>query len=198
MKNTPERPVVAIFAGSSTPQDAKIMAAARDLGTKLGLAGYDITYGGGMQGVMGEVARAAHAAGAAVTAVVFSKYAHEEQLPGATIIPVETEQERFKAMTSHKNPVGFFALPGGPGTMREVMQGLELAVYDGGPPVILVKAGPYLDGLKASFDTAVAGGLIKPQMAGKLQLWSLEDPLPLASSSTAPAPLAAPPAVSRP
>lgn len=194
MKNTPKKPVVAIFAGSSTPQDAKITAAAKDLGTKLGLAGYDITYGGGLQGVMGEVAKAAAAAGAKVTAVVLARYAHEEQLPGATMIPVETEQERFKTMTTLNAPLGFFALPGGPGTMREVMQGLELAVYDGGPPVILVKVGAYLDGLKATFDTAVAGGLIKPAQAGKLQLWSLEDALPaLQAPAAAPAPAIAAP-----
>lgn len=184
MQNPVKKPSVTIFAGSSTPQDAAIMAAAVVLGTKLAQAGYDIVYGGGTQGVMGAVAAAALAAGAHVTAVVLAKYAHEEQLPGASLIFVETEQERFSAMTGPSNPAAFFALPGGPGTMREALQGLELAVYDGGPPVILVQVGNYLDGLKAAFDSALAGGLIKPRYADKMKLWSPDLPLEAALPKT--------------
>lgn len=165
------KPMVAIFAGSSTPADPAIMEAATALGTLLGKAGYDISYGAGTNGVMGAVAKAAMAAGANVTAVVLQKYADEEQLPGANLVFVETEQERFKVLSTLNNPVACFALPGGPGTMREAMQGLELAIYDGGPKVVLVQVGAYLDGLKNTFDAAVTGGLIKRQHKDKLVLW---------------------------
>ena len=68
------------------------------------------------------IAKAALEAGAEVTAVVLKKYDYEEQLPGAKLIFVETEQERFKELTTLNNPVACFALPGGAGTLREVMQ----------------------------------------------------------------------------
>ncbi len=167
------KPSVAIFAGSSTPADPAIMIAAEQLGTLLGKMGYDIAYGAGTQGVMGAVAKAAMAAGATVTAVVLKKYADEEQLPGAKLVFVDTEQERFKVLSTLNNPVACFALPGGPGTLREAMQGLELAIYEGGPKVVLVQVGAYLDGLKNTFDAAVTGGLIKPQHSDKLALWQI-------------------------
>ena len=151
--------------------------------------GYDIAYGAGTQGVMGAVAKAAMEAGSTVTAVVLKKYADEEQLPGAKLVFVETEQERFKALSTLNNPVACFALPGGPGTLREAMQGLELAIYEGGPKVVLVQVGSYLDGLKNTFDAAVVGGLIKPQHKDKLVLWAvesgLEAVLPAVSAATA-------------
>ena len=162
------RPVVALFAGSSTPKDPAIMAAAEKLGTTLGQLGFDLIYGAGTQGVMGAVAKAAAAAGSHVTAVVLEKYAHEEQIAGAALIQVKTEQERFALLSSHGNPVASLVMPGGPGALREALQGLEKAIYDTGAPVVLIEAGPYLDGIRQYFLLAVAGGLIREDRAGKL------------------------------
>jgi hypothetical protein len=49
-----------------------------------------------------------------VTAVVLEKYAHEEQVAGATLIAVKTEQERFVLLSSHGAPVACLVIPGGP------------------------------------------------------------------------------------
>ncbi len=163
------RPVVCLFAGSSTPKDPVILQAAQTLGTALGAQGFDLIYGAGTQGVMGAVAQAAAKAGSNITAVVFQKYAHEEQIPGATLIPVDTEQERFAAFMAAKNLVACLALPGGPGSLREALQGLEAAVYEDAAPLILVEAGPYLDGIKHYFAHAVEGGLIRPDRQAKLK-----------------------------
>lgn len=175
-------PTVSIFAGSKTPTDPAIIDAAKTLGHKLAIAGYGIVYGGGTQGVMGAVAGAAIAAGGKVTAVVLEQHKHETQFEKADIITVDTEQDRFKALVSHDNPVAGFALPGSAGTIREAMQGLELAVYENGAPVILVQVGSYMDGLKEAFDHSVAAGLTRPEKQDKLKLWpvsgDLSDVLP--------------------
>jgi len=162
------RPAVALFAGSSTPKDPAVMAAAEALGTALGRQGFDLIYGAGTQGVMGTVAKAAAAAGSHVTAVVLEKYAHEEQIAGATLISAKTEQERFALFSSHVSPVAYLVMPGGPGSLREALQGLEKAVYENGAPVVLVEAGPYLDGIRQYFNHAVAAGMIRADRAGKL------------------------------
>jgi len=163
------RPVVALFAGSSTPRDPAVMAAAQVLGRALGAQGFDLNYGAGTQGVMGAVAEAAAQAGSRVTAVVLEKYAHEAQLPGASLLHAVTEQERFHLLSTHNNPLACLVMPGGPGALREALQGLEKAVYENGPPVVLVEAGPYLDGIAHYFNNAVAGGLIRADRAGKLK-----------------------------
>lgn len=169
------RPSVAVFAGSSTPSDPLIMEAAALVGRKLAEAGYDIVYGGGDMGVMGAVAKAAQAAGAGITAVTLEKYAHEKQLPDVNLVVVKDERARFDALTTQGNPVALIALPGGPGALREVLQGVEKAVYEEGPPVVLAKVGNYLDGILQYFNQAVSAGMIKSSKAGKILAWSLED-----------------------
>lgn len=164
-------PAVAVFAGSKDPTDSEILTAAAALGEKLAAAGYEIVYGGGTQGVMGAVARAALEKGGKVTAVVLDQYSHEPQFAGAAVINVATEQDRFRALSTHGNPVAAFALPGSAGSLREALQGLELAVYENGPPVVLVKVGAYLDGLKDAFDQSVAAGLTRADKKDRLRLW---------------------------
>ncbi|HYD18300.1 MAG TPA: LOG family protein [Patescibacteria group bacterium] len=162
---------VAVFAGSKTPNDPAIMETAALLGQKLAQAGIEVTYGGGTLGVMGALASAALAAGGKVTAVILSQYEDEPQFEGASKLFASSEQDRFRILTSHNNPAALFAVPGGPGTMREVMQAVEAAVYEGKTGVVLVQVGDYLDGLKQTFDRSVAAGLIRPERADKLKLW---------------------------
>lgn len=165
------KPVVCLFAGSSTPNDPAIAAAAKELGRTLGQEGYDVVVGG-VVGIMGIVATAARDAGASVTIVAMEKYAHEETLDGATVLTVKSEAERFQIFCTQTNLAAHIALPGGPGTMREVMQGLEEAIYNNGVPVILAHAGDYMKGLRHFFDNAVAAGLVKPHFADRLKDWS--------------------------
>lgn len=174
----PVRPKITVFAGSGTPQDSQILLAAETLGQRLGEAGYDLIYGGGTMGVMGAVAAAAQKAGAQVTAVTLQKYAQEPQLDKAEVFVVEDESARFKLLTTHGNPVAFFVLPGGPGSLREALQGLEMAVYENGPPVILVQVDDYLDGISHYFNRAVESGLIKKGKEHCLKLWSPQKALP--------------------
>lgn len=170
------RPVVCVFAGSSTPLDSAIIDAAQKLGTQLGEAGYDLVYGGGTNGVMGAVAQAAQKAGANIIAITLEKYASEPQVNSATIKTVMTEAERFGAFLSCA-PVACFVLPGGPGSLREAVQALEETVYASGAPVVLVQVGQYLDGIKQYFDLAVAAGMIKASKKDGLKLWSTDNSL---------------------
>jgi hypothetical protein len=152
------------------------LEAARKLGTQLGEAGYDLVYGGGMDGVMGAVAAAAQKAGAAIMAITLEKYAHEPQFTGIQVSSVKTEAERFNSFLQ-QSPVALFVLPGGPGSLREAIQGLENAVYENGPPVILVKVGQYLNGIKHYFNQAVLGGMVKPAHQDCLRTWLVGSPV---------------------
>jgi uncharacterized protein (TIGR00730 family) len=173
-----DKPIITIFAGSSTPKDPAILEAAVQLGRKLGEAGFDIIYGGGSNGVMGAVAKAAQAAGSHITAVVLHQYRDEEQLPGAEQIPVMTEQERFHLLSTHRSPAAYFALPGGPGSVREMLQQLEKCVYEGvTSPIVLVQVGAYLDGIQQYFDAAITAGLVKPDKKDRLKLWPVSGDL---------------------
>ena len=153
------------------PSDASIIQAAETLGQEIGDCGFDLIYGGGTIGVMGAVAMAAHSAGACVEAVTLEKYRHEEQIADASLSAVETEAERFAKFTERENLSAFFVLPGGPGALREALQALEKAVYDNGPPVVLVEVSDYLYGIRHYFECALVAGLIKSTKADCLRTW---------------------------
>ena len=173
-----ERKLICVFAGASTPQDNAIIDNARALGSAIGREGHDLIYGGGLNGVMGACAIAADAAGANVNVVNIDRYAHEVQLMNATVKVVADELERFRHLALLSGADAMFALPGGPGTMREVLMGLESIVYDDNEaPLVLVKTPPYLDGVKSYFDHAVAVGLIKESKRNAMREWSPQQTL---------------------
>lgn len=178
-------PTVALFAASRLPKDLQIISSAEALGTALGTKGFGINYGAGTSGLMGKTALAAAAAGAQINAFVLARYKDEEQIPNACIITVETEAERFARMSTYQQPVAMIMLPGGPGALREVLQALESAVYDQGPPVILIKAGPYLDGIKNYFDQAVEEGMIQQEHKDKLKHLTVEETIAFLTPPTA-------------
>lgn len=161
---------VSIFAGSRLPRDPAIIAAAEELGVSLARAGIGMNYGGGITGVMGKVAQAAVVAGGTVRAVDIDRYAGQEQIPGVEVILERNENTRFSTLCALNNPAALIMLPGGPGAAREAMAGIEQAVYDGGPPVFLLKVGGYLDGLQHYFDQSLAQGLIPDEHHDKLRL----------------------------
>lgn len=187
------RSTVTIFAASRLPKDTQVVSLAEELGEALGKAGFNINYGAGTNGLMGKVAFAARAAGAQINAFVLPLYKEEAQVPGACLITVETEQERFFRMSNYQQPIAMIVLPGGPGALRESLQALEIAVYGQGPSVILVKAGPYLDGIKNYFDLAVEQGMIRREHKDKLKLLTLKETIsfltqPAAFLTSAPMP----------
>jgi uncharacterized protein (TIGR00730 family) len=178
-------PAVCIFAGSRLPNEMAARDTAKAYGKNIGGAGCDLIYGGGTESMMGIVASAAQESGLQIIAVVLRKYADEKQLDGAQIIFVDSEAERFAIMSAQPGLVGYIAFPGGPGTLREVMQGLESAVYENGIPVLLTEVGNSLNSIWNYFTTSIQAGLIKAEKANSLRQWKphqhLRDVLNLAT-----------------
>lgn len=170
------KPKICVFAGASMPSDPAIIDAAYDLGTQIGAQGFDLIYGGGRTGVMGAVSSAAQDAGAGIIAITLRQYAHKEQLPTAQVTVVETELERFHLFRA-QSPVAKFVLPGGPGSLREALQGLETAVYEQGAPVVLVNVGDYLAGIKMYYEQALGIGLIAEPFRDCLRTWQPFSPI---------------------
>ena len=67
---TPIQRSVCIYCGSRTGRNPVYVHAARALGEALARADYKLVYGAGDQGIMGETARAAQAAGARITGFI--------------------------------------------------------------------------------------------------------------------------------
>ena len=61
---------ICVFCGSSYGNDPAFRDAARTIGTGIAKAGWSMVFGGGGNGLMGDVARAAQAGGAAVQGII--------------------------------------------------------------------------------------------------------------------------------
>jgi uncharacterized protein (TIGR00730 family) len=120
---------------------------------------------------MGEVARAALAAGAHVTGVIPHRLARPEiAFDGVTeLIRTETMRERKQIMDERSDAI--VVLPGGIGTLEELVEILTLKQlgYHDRAIVVLDSAG-YWDPLLAQLKRMIAEGMAYPSLAG---LWQV-------------------------
>jgi uncharacterized protein (TIGR00730 family) len=112
---------VCVFCGSSDAADPALLESAATLGRELAGAGLTMIYGGGGVGLMGACAIAAHEAGGKVLGVIphFLKE-KERRLDVVETIVVSSMHERKQIMFERSD--GFVVLPGGIGTLEEVVE----------------------------------------------------------------------------
>jgi len=153
-----------VFCGANPGNDPAFAADAEALGRAIASAGHGLVYGGGRVGLMGTVADAALAAGGTVTgfipqALVDREVGHH----GVTeLIVTDSMHTRKAAMADLAD--GFITLPGGFGTLDEVMEILTWnQIGSIAKPVALLDVGGYFLSLFRFFDDAVTAGLIKPE-----------------------------------
>jgi uncharacterized protein (TIGR00730 family) len=181
---------ICVYAGSSPGADPRFAEAASALGREIGRRGLGVVYGGGMVGLMGVVADAALAAGAAVTGVIPRALdAREVSHGGLTeLVLVDTMHERKALMADRAD--AFVALPGGIGTMEELIEAFtwtQLAIHE--KPVGLLDVGGYWGPLGAMLDHAVEARFLSAER--RATLLADEDPSALLDALEAwePAPL---------
>ncbi len=116
---------ICVYCGSSPGNDPRYLGAAQTLGTAIAEGGMRLVYGGGTRGIMGAVAEAALKAGGNVLGVIprflMNKEATEQELGGLTeLIVTEDMHQRKHALFEHSD--AFVALPGGIGTLEEIVE----------------------------------------------------------------------------
>ena len=147
------KPAICVFCGSSHGAKPGYAVAANRLGTLIGERGFSLVFGGGNVGLMGEVARAAHAAGARVLGVLPSFLQQLEQpLKSAEELIVVPDMQQRKAIMLARSDA-FIVLPGGLGTFDEIFEVLstaQLQVHK--KPIVLVNT----EGYFAKYETLIA------------------------------------------
>jgi uncharacterized protein (TIGR00730 family) len=113
---------ICVYCASSHGARPAYAEAARSLGREIGARGFDLVYGGGHVGLMGEVADEVLAAGRNVTGVITSHlYALEVGHTALTeLVVVDDMSTRKRAMFERAD--AFAILPGGLGTMEELFE----------------------------------------------------------------------------
>ena len=122
--------LICVYCSSSDRLDAKYYAAAEALGRALAARGWGLVYGGGKVGLMGVLARAVKAGGGRVVGVI-PQFMCDKELAydeADELVTVITMRERKMLMEARAD--AFVALPGGWGTLEEIMEILTLRQLD--------------------------------------------------------------------
>lgn len=129
---------ICVYCGSGSGTDARYAQAARTLGTAIGAAGLGLVYGGGSLGLMGETARATLAAGGRVIGIIPEFLSEKERMLRDVDELIVVGDMHERKMLMFKRADAFVALPGGIGTLEELVEQLTWSqLGQHGKPVII-------------------------------------------------------------
>jgi uncharacterized protein (TIGR00730 family) len=118
---------ICVYCGSNTGLNPAYAIAANALGREMAEAGVGLVYGGGGLGLMGEIARSVLAHNGHVTGIIPAFLSRKERMlrDADELIVVEDMHQRKKLMFDKSD--AFVALPGGIGTLEELVEQLTWA-----------------------------------------------------------------------
>jgi len=162
---------ICVYCASNRACDPVYHDVARQLGGILAGKGYSIIYGGGAVGSMGALADGAIERGGKVIGVLprFMKDLEWGHRGLTELRTVEDMRVRKHIMLSESQ--GVVALPGGSGTLEELLEALtlkRLGLYT--HAIVLVNTCRFFDGLIGLLEHAVAERFMDPR---HLQMWQV-------------------------
>tara|TARA_R110000868_G_scaffold10226_3_gene50089 strand:+ start:7354 stop:7971 length:618 start_codon:yes stop_codon:yes gene_type:complete len=144
---------VCVYCGSSDGADPTTLAAATRFGTLMAKADVGLVYGGASIGVMGALARAVMAGGGRTLGVIPEFLSKAEvKMTGLTeLVVTQSMHERKQLMFERSD--AFVALPGGIGTLEELVEMLTWAQLGRhNHPIIIANLGGFWDPLVTLLD----------------------------------------------
>ncbi|MFN3224978.1 MAG: TIGR00730 family Rossman fold protein [Hyphomicrobiales bacterium] len=155
---------VCVYCGSRTGQNPAYETAAQSLGEALASSNIRLVYGGGSVGLMGTVARACLDAGGKVTGVI-PRFLEEREVMLRRVedlVITDDMHERKRRMFDEAD--AFVALPGGIGTLEEVVEMITWAQLGRHKkPVLLADIGGFWGPLTELMDHMIDEGFITQQ-----------------------------------
>jgi hypothetical protein len=150
-----------IYCGTAFGDDPAYLAAATAIARLIAEQGFGVVYGGAKVGLMGAVADAALAAGGKVIGIMPRALIEREiaHLGLSEMHVTDTMHER-KALIEQVSD-GFIALPGGPGTLDEVIEQWTWGVLGiHAKPCGFLNVRGYYDPLREMISRIVAAGFV--------------------------------------
>lgn len=144
---------ICVYSSSSDAIDETYFEAAKEVGKQIGENSHTLIFGGGRIGLMGEVARTVHLYGGRVVGVI-PEYLNR---PGITyeasdnLIVTATMRERKAKMDEQSD--AFLGLPGGFGTLEEILEIITLKqIQQHNKPIVLIDIRNFYKHLIAMFE----------------------------------------------
>lgn len=147
---------VCVYCASSTQIDEKYFRAAEELGHLIAEHGLTLITGAGKLGLMNTIENAALEAGGKVTGVIPSFMVREGWHHEGLTELIETPSMHERKQTMANLSDGIIALPGGCGTMEELLEIItwkQLGLYVN--PIVILNVDGFYDALLAQLEKAV-------------------------------------------
>jgi len=162
---------ICVYCASSEQVAEQYLDAALELGRILARAGVTVVYGGGRLGLMGRLAEGSLAAEGKIIGVIPRFMQQLEWGHGGLteLHLVEDMRERKHRMLLDSDAV--IALPGGCGTLEELLEAItlkRLGLYFN--PIIIVNVAGFFDPLIAMLERCVCEGFMGPEHS---RMWQL-------------------------
>jgi len=156
MSEPPRIGSICVYAGSSDAADPALLAAAGGLGEILARDDIRLVYGGGGIGLMGACARAAHAAGGRVLGVM-PEFLRQREILFDEVETIVVRSMHERKMLMFEESDAFVALPGGIGTLEEVVELISWRRLDlHAKPTVFYNPGGFWDPLFGFLDKTIA------------------------------------------
>lgn len=166
---------IAVYLGSAPACKDLYKALARELGSRLALAGHTVVYGGAAVGTMGALADGVQEAGGRIVGVFPRGFRGTKEVreSGVEVIRkglsefIETADFAERKQVMEDRSDACIVMPGSFGTLDELFTyACNRAIGKHEKPIIIFNHEGYYDPLKALFGNMQEAGFLKPVMAG--------------------------------
>lgn len=144
---------ICVFCSSSNFVDEKYFEEARSLGEQIVQNNFELVYGGTTVGLMGAVAGVVGRGKGRITGVI-PELIHSKGIAASNLDElIVTRDMRERKATMESLADAFVALPGGFGTLEELLEMItlkQLQVHQ--KPIVLINTDGYFDALKKFFN----------------------------------------------
>ena len=164
---------VGVFCGSSDGKNQMYREASIKLGKKLAENNIRLVYGGGSLGLMGIVSNSVFSSGGSVLGVIPKKLMLLEGINKNLDEIIITDNMHSRKMTIYKNSKAFICLPGGVGTLEEVLEVITWSQLDiSRKPILILNICGYWDKFNNLIHHTISEGFAKQEL---LDLFSVHN-----------------------
>jgi uncharacterized protein (TIGR00730 family) len=170
---------VCVYCGSNQGNDPRFVAAARRFGEILAASRVGLVFGCGSIGLMGTIARAVHDHGGEVVGIIPEFLKVQERLfaDADEVLVTADMHERKRLMFERAD--AFVALPGGVGTLEEVVEQLTWAQLGRHKkPILFANIAGFWDPMLVMFEHLLTLGFLNGKQLAYLVADEVEDILP--------------------
>lgn len=159
---------ICVFCGSSPGSDSTYIKQATRLGKQIAYRQYKLIYGGGGLGLMGAVARAAHENGAGVLGII-PNFLSEAEKTFTQVKHIFVPDMHSRKLKMFDEADGFIVLPGGIGTLEEVIEILSWARLNlHHKPVVFLSDNGFWDSLITVFEHMINTDFIEQSFSQEI------------------------------